>query len=243
MWPFAKKYSLYECGLLEGTTDAHSHLLPGVDDGIRLMEDTLSCLHIMERAGIRHQWLTPHIMEDMPNKEESLRELFASVQDIYTADEGAAGQKPALHLGAEYMMDNLFSSRLEADTPLLCTFEDGIVLVETSIIFPPLNLEDTLKRILDRGYRPMLAHPERYRYMKDGDYRKLFQKGIHFQLNLPSLVGAYGDIEKARAEWMLEKGMYYIWGSDTHRVTLLEATLHRHALSSKVVSLLEHLKG
>ncbi|MBP5398576.1 MAG: capsular biosynthesis protein [Bacteroidales bacterium] len=242
-WPFSKKYSLSDTGLLDGATDGHSHLLPGVDDGIRQMEDTLSCLHIMEHAGIEHQWLTPHVMEDMPNEEEKLRELFAEVQQVYAADEGGTGRKIELHLGAEYMMDNLFASRMDAGTKLLCTYEEGIVLVETSIVFPPLNLEDTLHRILSLGYRPMLAHPERYQYMRDSDYRDMFRKGIHFQLNLPSLIGAYGDIESSRAEWMLEKGMYYIWGTDTHRVGQLEATLFRHSLSSKVVSLLEHFKG
>lgn len=243
MWPFSRKYSLFERKLLEGATDAHSHLLPGVDDGIRQMEDTLSCLHILEHAGIERQWLTPHVMEDMPNKEATLRELFATVQEVYAADESGTGRKIELHLGAEYMMDNLFASRLNEGAPLLCTYEEGVVLVETSIVFPPLNLEDTLSHVSALGYRPMLAHPERYHYMRESDYRSLFRKGIHFQLNLPSLVGAYGKAEKARAEWILEKGMYYIWGTDTHRVAQLEATLYRHNLSSRVMSLLEHLKG
>lgn len=241
MWPFSKKYSISGCGLLEEGTDCHSHLLWGVDDGIKVPEDTLACLHLMEEAGLQHQWLTPHIMEDIPNREEDLKARFAEICAAYAAEAAPEKRQVTLHLGAEYMMDNLFSERLET-TPLLTTFEGETLLVETSTVFPPLNMDEIFQRIKQKGYRPMLAHPERYIYMKESDYKNLYYKGILLQLNLPSLLGSYGEMEKAKAEWMLERGMYYTFGTDTHRVKQLENTIKNKNLSEKVVGQLLNLK-
>ncbi len=241
MWPFSKKYRLIDCGLLEGGTDCHSHLLWGVDDGIKTQEDTLACLHLMEEAGLQHQWLTPHVMEDMPNQEDKLKERFQRVCEAYAAEVQPGKRQVELHLGAEYMMDNLFTERLET-TPLLTTYESETLLVETSTVFPPLNMEEILVRIKEKGYRPILAHPERYIYMKESDYKDLYFKGVLLQLNLPSLLGSYGDMEQAKAEWLLEHGMYYTFGTDTHRVKQLENTLNKKCLSEKVVDQLLSLK-
>ena len=241
MWPFSKKYKLIDCGLLEGGTDCHSHLLWGVDDGIKTLEDTLACLHLMEEAGIQHQWLTPHIMEDMPNREEDLKVRFQHVCEAYASEAEPGHRQVTLHLGAEYMMDNLFSDRLE-NTPLLTTYESETVLVETSTVFPPLNMDEIFARIKQKGYRPILAHPERYIYMRESDYKDLYFKGVLLQLNLPSLLGSYGDMEKAKAEWLLDRGMYYTFGTDTHRVKQLELTLYKKSLSEKVVEQLLNLK-
>ena len=67
MWPFSRYISVSSKGILQGMTDCHSHLLPGVDDGVRTAEESLRILEEMERQGIRKLWLTPHIMEDIPN--------------------------------------------------------------------------------------------------------------------------------------------------------------------------------
>ena len=64
---FSRKKSILESGLLDGFTDHHSHLLPGVDDGFQTADLTLEALRTMEQAGVADVWLTPHIMEDVPN--------------------------------------------------------------------------------------------------------------------------------------------------------------------------------
>lgn len=66
MWPFSRKYSILESGILDGGTDWHCHILPGVDDGIRTTEEALEVLAFYEQIGIKEVWLTPHIMEDSP---------------------------------------------------------------------------------------------------------------------------------------------------------------------------------
>ena len=74
-WSFKRKVpSLREAGLLEGITDWHSHILPGVDDGFKEISDSLKALREMEKLGVKHLWLTPHVMEDTPNETKALRQ-------------------------------------------------------------------------------------------------------------------------------------------------------------------------
>mgnify|MGYP000335610154 CR=1 FL=1 len=122
-----------------------------------------------------------------------------------------------LNLAAEYMMDNLFAERLEADD-LLPIYEGGYryLLVETTGFTPPMNLLPVLKRMQTKGYRPLLAHPERYLYMGTSYYCMLKQEQVAFQLNLPSLTGAYGTYIQKKAVSLLKAGMYDLTGTDTH---------------------------
>ncbi len=84
VWPFKKRILLKDSGIFEGFTDWHSHILPGVDDGVRTMEEALEILRLYEGLGVKTVWLTPHIMEDTPNTTAHLRERFAELQAAYT---------------------------------------------------------------------------------------------------------------------------------------------------------------
>ena len=83
MWPFNKRISLVDSGIFLGFTDWHSHLLPGVDDGVQTMDETLQVLAKYEQLGILEVWLTPHIMEDMPNTTADLKARFRELQATY----------------------------------------------------------------------------------------------------------------------------------------------------------------
>ena len=115
------------------------------------------------------------------------------------------------------------------------------LLVETSTIAPPVNMYDTFREILSAGYRPLLAHPERYRYLNEASYERLIRQGVFFQLNLPSLVGFYGQTAKDKAEWMLSKGFYTQVGSDCHRLSMINEIYERKILSPEVISQLGRL--
>lgn len=210
--------------MLDGFADHHSHVLPGVDDGFRTMADSLAALKAMEQHGVRHLWLTPHIMEDYPNTTEQLRERFDRLQQAYAAQ---AGERPVqLHLAAEYMLDTLFAKRFADGDLLPLGDSDNSLLVETSYFNPPADLDDMLADIASAGYTPLLAHPERYMYMDQRDYDRLHAAGVHFQLNIVSAVGAYGPEVARRAARLLEKGYYHLAGSDMHS---LRATTNRLA--------------
>ena len=161
---FNRRTSILESGLLKSAVDQHSHILYGLDDGVKTQEDSLAILRFLEEQGVSEVWFTPHVMEDVPNTTEGIRARFEELKAVY-----AGGLQ--LHLAAEYMIDTLFEDRL-ARRDLLEHGED-VVLVETSAIAPPINLWSVLNQMLKSGYHPLIAHPERYRYMGRDDY------GVH----------------------------------------------------------------
>ena len=227
-----KKTSLSTSGMLEGSRDFHSHLLFGVDDGVKTLEESLSILACMESMGVSQLWCTPHIMEDIPNTTSCLQERFAELKGAYTG-------KIELHLGAEYMLDTEFEKRLESHD-LLPLYED-VVLVETSTTIPPINFIEVLQDIMSKGYRPMLAHPERYRYLTMNDYERLDSYGVFFQLNLPSIVGYYGDTAQHKARLILKNGWYKVAGSDCHRLPSYQTQINREVLTSDITKQMETL--
>ncbi len=227
MWHFRKRISLQESGIFQGFTDWHSHILPGVDDGVQTMEEALQILAEYEKLGIKEVWLTPHIMEDIPNTTAGLRQRFAELQEAYSG-------KIALHLASENMLDNLFEERL-AKNDLLPLGNDGKhLLVETSYFNPPVGFQNILLRIKSKGYYPVLAHPERYIYMDDAFYKNLKSLGIPFQLNLPSFAGLYVDEVRKKAKRLLKKGMYDLAGTDLHRIGILEYMTQQDCLSTRI---------
>lgn len=220
MWPFSKKQTLAESGFFKGFTDWHCHILPGVDDGVQTMDEALTILAEYERLGIAEVWLTPHIMEDIPNTTAHLRKRFAELQAAYTGS-------IALHLAAENMLDPLFEQRLAAGDLLPLGPEGNRLLVETSYFNPPIDLYGMLERIKSAGYHPVLAHPERYLYMSPADYRKLKASGIEFQLNLPSLTGLYGPTAKKKAEALHKHNLYNYSGTDLHSIKQLKTIISK----------------
>lgn len=201
-----------------GFTDCHSHILPGVDDGVRTLDDSLLILQRYEQMGITEVFLTPHVMQDVPNTSSDLRKRFAEFKKAYSGP-------IKLHLAAEYMLDPNFEKLLEHDDLLLHGETGRRVLIETSYLNPPSDMEDIIFRLQAAGYEPILAHPERYVYMEDSDYPALKDKGILFQMNLGSLAGIYGSKIKSRALRLLRKGMYDMAGSDIHRPSMTDAFL------------------
>lgn len=211
MFSFAKRHKLLETELFEGFVDLHSHILPGVDDGAQSVESSLRMLQWYEELGVSRVILTPHIMEDYPaNTAGSLRAKFAEFQQLY-------GGSIELHIAAEYMLDSMFDRHLDGGDML--TLWDNYLLVESSYIAAPVNFFDTLKRIISKGYFVVLAHPERYLSLSEGDYARLRDMGVLFQLNLLSVMGGYGEGVKRRAESLLKSSSFDLLGTDIHSLT------------------------
>ena len=229
---FNRRTSILESGLLKNAVDQHSHILYGLDDGVKTLEDSLAILRFLEEQGVSEVWFTPHVMEDVPNTTEGIRARFDELRTVY-----AGGLQ--LHLAAEYMIDTLFEVRL-ARRDLLEHGED-VVLVETSAIAPPINLWSVLDQMLKSGYRPLIAHPERYRYMGRDDYQELRNMGCILQLNLPSIVGFYGETVRQRAEYLLDKGWYRMVGSDCHRFKAIQTQYSAKELKKDTVAKLSVL--
>lgn len=227
------KTTIIGSSLLEGAVDNHSHVLYGVDDGVSDIKESMTILQWLEKKGLKELWLTPHIMEDVPNTTDGLKLRFQELQAAYSGN-------IKLHLAAEYMMDNLYSKRLKERD--LLEHGEGVVLLETSALMPPLDFWELLQQTMSAGYRPLLAHPERYRYMSPDDYVRLHNMGVWFQLNLPSITGFYGKDVQARAENLLKRGWYCVAGSDCHRFSRLYRTYTKLKISRKTACLLSDLQ-
>ena len=231
---FNRRRSLLESGLLKGAVDQHSHILYGLDDGVKTQEDSLSILRFLEEQGVSEVWFTPHVMEDVPNTTEGIRARFEQLQSVYRG-----GLR--FHLAAEYMIDTLFEERLAARD--LLTHGNDTVLVETSSVAPPINLWEVLETMRKAGYRPLIAHPERYRYMDKADYKRLHDMGCVLQMNLPSIVGFYGESARERALDLLDKGWYAMVGSDCHRYRAIQAQYAARELKKDTLRKLAPLMG
>lgn len=232
-WLYPKKNSL-KSGLLQGMTDIHSHLLPGVDDGIPTQAEAIRALAFLrEEVGVQRIYLTPHIMGDWPrNRPAELKERFSFF--LQTAPLGVE-----YRLAAEYMLDAGFRSQM---TEGLLAMAGRHVLVETSYLSSPPDLERMLYEISLEGYTPILAHPERYVYMSDEQRFFLKDQGYKFQMNLMSLAGTYGKGPLACASSLLKQGFYDFIGSDFHKLHVYRQSLEHLYLNAAQKKAIGRLK-
>lgn len=202
--------------------DLHNHLLPGVDDGLTSMEETLFCLRQYADWGIKRVICTPHVSQDYhPNTNDQLQQAVQDVEQAVTE----ANLPIQIALAAEYLLDETFYEYLERGT-LLSFGQQRYVLFETGWVSAPYQLEQSVVLIQLKGYRPVLAHPERYHYYQTEPHHlmTLKEKGCLFQLNLMSLVGQYGKKAQQLAFKLLQTKHINFIGSDLHRPAQL-ATL------------------
>ena len=194
--------------------DMHSHLLPGLDDGAETLEQSLELVEKMVGFGYEKLIMTPHIMGDFyKNTPEGIREKLDLLQNA-VAEKGWNIQ---LGCAAEYYLDEWFVKRLENNDKLL-TFGDNYLLFETSYINEPRVLGETVFAMQSLGYKPVMAHPERYTYLygKFDDLVKLKELGVLMQINLNSLSGYYSEGAKRVAEKLIDAKMVDMAGSDAH---------------------------
>lgn len=206
---FNHRRHIIETGLLADSADIHSHLLPGVDDGIQSAADSKAAFNGLHEMGVSRFYLTPHVMSDLSNTRASLEQRFGEFRP--SIPEGLT-----VKLAAEYMLDAGFAAHMEEG--LLTMGYDRQVLVETSYLSPPPDLMKMLYELTLRDYTPIIAHPERYVYMMPHDYERLKAKGYRFQLNYLSLAGFYGKPVYVKAHDLLKSRMYDYTGSDFHNL-------------------------
>ena len=221
---FKKKEILHDESYFPFTTDMHSHILPGIDDGSPDVETSLQLIKGLMKLGITSSVATPHIIGDMyRNDSKSVGNALAILQKSL-ADNDIDFKVSA---AAEYMLDDYFLSLLSSGTGLL-TLKDNYILTEFSYAARPDNVEETLFHIITEGYRPILAHPERYGYFHNDlkQYNRLRDIGFSLQVNLLSLTGYYGKGVQKAAEYLLKHELVSFAGSDLHHARHLEMLSH-----------------
>ena len=220
--------------------DIHSHLLPGIDDGAKNIEDSISLISKMYSYGIKNFITTPHVLGDVyPNSTQVILEKLVEVKKALS-DNGYTDI--TINAAAEYMMDEQFVARLEKNDIL--TLKDNMILVEMSYFNAPINLYEILFEIQLKGYKPVLAHPERYNFYHNDfqNYYKLKKAGCLFQLNLLSLTEQYGTSVKKTAERLIKENLYDFVGTDTHHknhLRLLEK-IGTKKTKNKILNLVEN---
>ena len=201
--------------------DMHSHLLPGLDDGLKELESTISFIEELHTLGYHKLICTPHIMSDLyPNTPDTISDKLQQVRT-------ALRQKSipvTLEAAAEYMVDTDMEQYVKAGKPLL-TFGKNLMLIEMSYLAVSPNIEQVIFELRLKNIQPVLAHPERYNFYhsKFESYERFVDLGCLLQVNLLSLSGYYGKPVKSIAERLLKNKMVDLLGTDMHHLNHLNA--------------------
>lgn len=192
--------------------DMHSHFVPGIDDGSPDMETSLLLIRRLKELGYSKLITTPHIqLEFFDNNREKITTHFYRLQHFINDQRLGI----ALDIAAEYYLDNFFLNAVLPDG--LLPFGDNYVLVEVNMAGWPRQISDMIFSIQSAGFKPVLAHPERYLFEDDIKvYESWKSKGMFFQMNILSVTGYYGNSVKGLAERYMQAGLYDFCGTDTH---------------------------
>jgi len=222
---FGKKSSLPPIDLGVIKADMHSHLIPGIDDGAATVDDAVELIEELHDMGYSKLITTPHIMSDYyKNTAEIINGGLEKMRNVLEEREIPV----QLEAAAEYYMDYEFESKI--DNKDLLTFGDNYVLFEISFLNAPDQLDHVVFKMRTYGYRPVLAHVERYPYWynQPEQYEKLVDMGVLLQLNISSLGGQYGPHATRISRQLIDDNMIDLLGTDCHNmhyVGFLKSTL------------------
>lgn len=222
---FSKKQKLPPFDLSIIGVDMHSHLIPGIDDGSKTMDESIAMLAKFESLGFTKVITTPHIMNEVyPNTPDIIQNGVLEVRS--TAQK--LGLKIEIEAAAEYYFDETLIEKVKNHSVQF--FGDKYVLLEFSFLTAPQYEDQLFFEMQMAKYKPILAHFERYAYYH-GSLDKaveLRDKGVNIQLNLNSLSGHYGPHVRKQAERLIDANLVDFVGTDCHRIQhllLLEESL------------------
>ena len=216
---FVKKYFLVD--YLKDFVDIHNHILPGIDDGANTVEESLELIRSFEGIGINKFIATPHIMFNYyDNDRES---ITASLENLKAALLEHQMKDVSIEAAAEHMIDNNYEMLLDEDGEMPMRKE--FMLLEMSYLQPSINFDDAIIKTAQKGYFPVLAHPERYVFLQGrmNKYRRYKEQGIMFQLNLLSLGDYYSPETSSATRKLLDADLYDFVGTDVHNIIQFKA--------------------
>lgn len=200
--------------------DIHSHLIPGIDDGSKSLDESVQYIREMKALGFKKLIITPHISENY--FKNSVEDIYAGFEKLKTSvSENKIDIE--LEVAAEYQLDEAFEEKMNAGT--LLTFGDKHILVELSYFMPYANLNSVLYELNIAGYNVILAHPERYEYWQGNisKYDDIRSRDISFQMNTISLANFFGPKTKKTAEMLIDNNMIDFIGSDLHNISYIKS--------------------
>jgi tyrosine-protein phosphatase YwqE len=194
--------------------DLHSHLIPGIDDGAKTIEDSIALIRGLRNLGFKKIITSPHIMSGGYN---NTPEIILKGRDIVREAIKENNIDVEFDAWAEYYLDETIMPKIENKE--LLTMGDNYVLVELSYLIKSHNATQYFYSMITNGYKVVLAHPERYPYYHGeafGEYHNLKDQGVFFQLNIASLTGTYGQSARQTAERMIDENMIDFVATDLH---------------------------
>lgn len=229
MFSFLKKSHNSDALHLNVTTDIHSHILPGLDDGSKNIESSLELIRGLYNLGIRKTIATPHIIGDIyRNNPDTINKALTTLRSACISE----NIDIEINAAAEYMLDDYFMNLLKEKTPLL-TISKNFLLTEMPYTGPLVNLEEVAFEIMTAGYIPIMAHPERYFYYhrQYDNFARLKELGFLLQVNLLSLTGYYGSPVAKAAKYIFENDLADFVGTDMHHTKHLSALFQKENLN------------
>lgn len=195
--------------------DFHSHILPGLDDGARDLDDSLMLASAMKGWGFERVYCTPHINAIYRNTPESIRPAFEQLQEAL----GTHNIDLDIRMSAEYrLVPETWPEVLEKGW--IMPIEDKFILMELPISrrseMKNISPQEEFRKILSMGLTPILPHPERYGYLSQEELIKFVELGVKIQCNYGSLAGLYGDEAEETARSLINKGIVSFLGTDMH---------------------------
>lgn len=194
--------------------DLHSHILYGIDDGVRTREESIKILKKASKNGVTDIVLTPHYINNSiynANNVEKMKRLQVLQEDL---------QKEKidinLYLGNEVYIDENIVSLLK--TEITTINSSRYILLELPLNSKSFILDEVLFYLKQENLTPIIAHPERYlSYYNDYDFfEDLLKKGCLFQADIGSLYGVYGIKSKKMVKGLLKRNLIHFFGSDVH---------------------------
>lgn len=230
---FSKKFFLVD--YLEGFVDIHNHILPGIDDGAKTVEESIALIKGFSEFGVKSFVATPHIMHNYyPNTPQTIENSLTLLKNELLRENM---KDISIAAAAEHMIDDNFESILKNGEVM--PLRKNYLLVEMSYLQPSINFDDAIQQIASARYFPIFAHPERYGYLHNSfrKYYKYKKQGLLFQMNLLSLSDYYGKEVQKTAYKLLEKGLIDFMASDVHNMNQLNS-LKKIKVSKKILDTL-----
>lgn len=207
--------------------DIHSHLLFGLDEGAKNIQETLEICRYLTGNGFETIVATPHIIPGLYNN--SPEKILTRLEEVTTTLE-KENINLKLFRGAEYYLDYVFYKNLSKPNDLITLNKNGkYILVEFPMAGVPNIAQEIAFKIKVHGFNPVLAHPERYATIieKPGKAAELHTMGFILQMNLGSLNGGYGLAVKKTAEKLLSEGIIYCVALDIHNIEQAKACIEK----------------
>lgn len=213
--------SNFEMPIMRLETDIHSHILPGIDDGAMDIDESIQMAKAFLDQGYSKIITSPHIHATRyQNTRQSIQNAYNQLQNALVEQ----NLNLKIEFTAEYHFDSELISLIKHND-IISFGNDNYILIEFSFMLPPVGVDRIFSLLYEKGYQPVIAHPERYEYWygNEGLFKKLRDIGYLFQSNIHAAAGFYGDVPQRIFSMLAKNGWIDFLGSDAHNTASVNA--------------------